>query len=138
MGSFARGTREKFFSNKNANDKNKQQRVTNQSYVDDLLRAVDQRMGAGDIDATSGQEAKDLLGVKAGATSVDYNTGITNYYKAEDYLKKAVEGIDPKFRARRQTELLYKTMIDQPGRKQFVFGAGSTSKRSGSTGLLGA
>ncbi len=51
----------------------------------------------------------------------DYLEKITK--KANSIFNAALKGTDEKYKARRGTEIMYQTMIDQPGRKQVVFTA---------------
>ena len=58
------------------------------------------------IDTTSKNEFLAMLtgGTKVASVGAEYN--------------KAVEGIDPKYRSRKNVEEYYKAMIDMPGKKQ--------------------
>ncbi len=124
---FARGFREKYL-------KGYARKTDNVGAYTSLLNNVNSSAEEGKIDKQSALEISNLL--------IDPTTGAfggsQKFAQAQEYFSKAVEGIDPKFKARRQTELLYKTMVDQPGKRQFVFGAGVGGRSTAKSGLLGA
>lgn len=118
----------------------------------ELLDSLNEALKKESIDRQSYDEVYNMLTAEAKESGLDDSGtilsrgGIVDYFsvaqsvqkklsEASEYFAKAVEGTDPKFKARRKTELLYKTIADQPGRRQFI--SGPTTGRRGSAGLLG-
>src|SRR5690606_13881638 len=118
-----------------------------------LLDALNEAIQKENIDRQSYDEIYNMLTVEAkelglddsgtvsgrGSLPANFNVAeavSSKLKEASEYFSKAVEGIDPKFKSRRKTELLYKTITDQPGRRQFAFGP-TVDRTSGSNGLLG-
>lgn len=99
----------------------------------ELLKALNEALEKETIDRQSYDEITNMLDADP---SSDFTAFGSKLKEASEYFSKAVEGIDPKFKARRQTELLYKTITDQPGRRQFAFGP-TAGRTSGSKGPLG-
>ena len=89
-----------------------------------LLTAADKGfLGGAGIDSVSAQE---MLGMMDPGLGVGWR-GLGD---AESFFQKAKAGTDPKFRSRIATEMMYTTVLAQPGRRQLGIGPQGQARSS--------
>lgn len=85
-------------------------------YANNLRRRDELAVSVNDNQTIDGESKKEFLDLL-----LDKNYDYTSkgvYEKVSGEFQKAIEGIEPKFKARKATEEYYKAIIDKPGGKQ--------------------